>query len=73
MPAANNNAVQLPKWTPESWQSKPIQQVPTYRDAAELAEVERRLRLVVTDKLPGHGINDLNFIQPTRPMSAIGG
>ena len=37
------------------------------------AEVERRLRLVVADKLPGHGINDLNFIQPTRPMSAIGG
>ena len=37
------------------------------------AEVERRLRLVVKDKLPGHGINDLNFIQPTRPMSAIGG
>jgi cyclic pyranopterin phosphate synthase len=36
-------------------------------------EVERRLRLVVHDKLPGHGINDLNFIQPTRPMSAIGG
>ena len=36
-------------------------------------EVERRLRLVVKDKLPGHGINDLNFIQPTRPMSAIGG
>jgi cyclic pyranopterin phosphate synthase len=37
------------------------------------AEVERRLRLVVKDKLPGHGINDLNFIQPARPMSAIGG
>ena len=37
------------------------------------AEVERRLRLVVKDKLPGHGINDLNFIAPTRPMSAIGG
>jgi cyclic pyranopterin phosphate synthase len=36
-------------------------------------EVERRLRLVVKDKLPGHGINDLNFIQPSRPMSAIGG
>ena len=37
------------------------------------AEVERRLRLVVHDKLPGHGINDINFIQPSRPMSAIGG
>jgi cyclic pyranopterin phosphate synthase len=37
------------------------------------AELERRLRLVVADKLPGHGINDVNFIQPSRPMSAIGG
>ncbi len=36
-------------------------------------ELERRLRLVVADKLPGHGINDVNFIQPSRPMSAIGG
>ena len=42
-------------------------------DDARRAEVERRLRLVVHDKLPGHGINDVNFIQPTRPMSAIGG
>ena len=24
-------------------------------------------------KLPGHGINDPSFIQPVRPMSAIGG
>ncbi len=37
------------------------------------AELVRRLHRVVGDKLPGHGINDLNFIQPTRPMSAIGG
>lgn len=27
----------------------------------------------VADKLPGHGINNPDFIQPTRPMSAIGG
>jgi len=27
----------------------------------------------VADKLPGHGINDPSFIQPARPMSAIGG
>ena len=27
----------------------------------------------VADKLPGHGINNPNFIQPSRPMSAIGG
>ncbi|CAB4931707.1 unannotated protein [freshwater metagenome] len=37
------------------------------------AEVERRLRLVVADKLPGHGINDPSFVKPDRPMSAIGG
>jgi cyclic pyranopterin phosphate synthase len=36
-------------------------------------EVERRLRKVIHDKLPGHGINDPLFIQPIRPMSAIGG
>ena len=24
-------------------------------------------------KLPGHGINDPSFLQPDRPMSAIGG
>ena len=33
-------------------------------------EVRRRLHAVVADKLPGHGINDPSFIQPTRPMSA---
>jgi GTP 3',8-cyclase len=27
----------------------------------------------VAVKLPGHGINDPGFLQPTRPMSAIGG
>jgi cyclic pyranopterin phosphate synthase len=27
----------------------------------------------VQSKLPGHGINDPSFIQPSRPMSAIGG
>jgi 3-deoxy-7-phosphoheptulonate synthase len=43
MPAANTNTAQLPKWTPESWKTKPISQVPTYRDQAELTEVERRL------------------------------
>jgi cyclic pyranopterin phosphate synthase len=45
----------------------------SYDDDARRAEIERRLRLVVHDKLPGHGINDPSFIQPTRPMSAIGG
>jgi len=27
----------------------------------------------VASKLPGHGINDPSFLQPDRPMSAIGG
>ena len=27
----------------------------------------------VAGKLPGHGINDPGFLQPARPMSAIGG
>jgi cyclic pyranopterin phosphate synthase len=29
--------------------------------------------LVARVKLPGHGINDPGFLQPSRPMSAIGG
>jgi cyclic pyranopterin phosphate synthase len=36
----------------------------------ELAESWRRS---VAAKLPGHGINDPGFLQPARPMSAIGG
>jgi len=27
----------------------------------------------VAAKLPGHGINDPTFLQPDRPMSALGG
>ena len=30
-------------WSPNSWRKKPIQQVPSYPDAAHLAEVERTL------------------------------
>jgi GTP 3',8-cyclase len=36
----------------------------------ELAGLWRR---AVAVKLPGHGINDPSFLQPDRPMSAIGG
>lgn len=36
-------------------------------------EIRRRLHASVAAKLPGHGINDPSFIQPPRPMSAIGG
>ena len=50
----------------------------TLRDPS-LSEEERRARIAglfaasVLAKLPGHGINDPSFIQPDRPMSAIGG
>jgi GTP 3',8-cyclase len=36
----------------------------------ELAAVWQRC---IRAKLPGHGINDADFLQPARPMSAIGG
>ena len=36
----------------------------------DLAGIWRR---AVAVKLPGHGINEPGFLQPTRPMSAIGG
>ena len=39
-------------------------------DDDQLAAIWRR---AVTAKLPGHGINDHGFLQPARPMSAIGG
>jgi 3-deoxy-7-phosphoheptulonate synthase len=32
------------KWTPDSWRSMPVRQVPTYPDEAKLAEVEKELR-----------------------------
>jgi len=39
-------------------------------DDEELAGIWRR---AVAAKLPGHGINEPGFLQPARPMSAIGG
>lgn len=36
-------------------------------------EIAGRFAKTVLAKLPGHGINDPSFIQPVRPMSAIGG
>jgi GTP 3',8-cyclase len=50
----------------------------TLRDPS-LTPHERRARIAglfaasTLAKLPGHGINDPSFIQPDRPMSAIGG
>lgn len=36
-------------------------------------DVARLMRRCITGKLPGHGIDDPGFLQPQRPMSAIGG
>lgn len=43
------------------------------RSGASDAEIAARWRAAVAAKLPGHGINDPSFLQPDRPMSAIGG
>ncbi|HET8718086.1 MAG TPA: GTP 3',8-cyclase MoaA [Nocardioidaceae bacterium] len=43
------------------------------RAGADDAELARRWRAAMMTKRPGHGIDDVSFLQPTRPMSAIGG
>ena len=43
------------------------------RDGASDGELAELWRRAVASKLPGHGINDPGFLQPARPMSAIGG
>ena len=43
------------------------------RAGADDDELAERWRSAVASKLPGHGINDPGFLQPARPMSAIGG
>ena len=43
------------------------------RSGASDADLAERWRGAVASKLPGHGINDPDFLQPARPMSAIGG
>jgi cyclic pyranopterin phosphate synthase len=43
------------------------------RAGATDAELASQWRRAVAAKLPGHGINDPSFLQPDRPMSAIGG
>lgn len=43
------------------------------RGGAEDAEIARRWRDAMWVKRPGHGIDDEGFLQPSRPMSAIGG
>jgi len=43
------------------------------RSGASDEDIAARWRAAVASKLPGHGINDPSFLQPDRPMSAIGG
>jgi GTP 3',8-cyclase len=43
------------------------------REGADDDELARRWRDAMWGKLPGHGIDDPAFLQPARPMSAIGG
>jgi len=43
------------------------------RRGADDDELADRWRLAMASKLPGHGIDDVSFLQPVRPMSAIGG
>jgi cyclic pyranopterin phosphate synthase len=43
------------------------------RSGADDEELASRWQRAVAGKLPGHGINDPGFLQPARPMSAIGG
>lgn len=43
------------------------------RAGASDADLAERWRVAMWGKLPGHGIDDPTFLQPDRPMSAIGG
>jgi cyclic pyranopterin phosphate synthase len=43
------------------------------RSGATDQEIAERWVVAVAGKLPGHGIDDPGFLQPDRPMSAIGG
>ena len=43
------------------------------RDGADDTAIEAAWRTAIWGKPAGHGINDPNFVQPPRPMSAIGG
>ncbi len=43
------------------------------REGADDARLAEAMIACVARKLPGHGIDDPSFVQPSRPMSAIGG
>ena len=46
--------------------------VPAVRSGAEDADLAELWRNAMWCKAAGHGIDDPGFVQPTRPMSAIG-
>jgi GTP 3',8-cyclase len=43
------------------------------RGGADDDEIADRWQVAMLGKRPGHGIDDVSFLQPARPMSAIGG
>ena len=43
------------------------------RAGADDAEIAEHWQAAMLTKRPGHGIDDVSFLQPSRPMSAIGG
>jgi cyclic pyranopterin phosphate synthase len=43
------------------------------RGGADDEDLAERWRVAMYGKLPGHGIDDIEFLQPSRSMSAIGG
>jgi cyclic pyranopterin phosphate synthase len=43
------------------------------RNGADDAELAQLMQAAVASKRRGHGIGDPGFVQPDRPMSAIGG
>jgi len=43
------------------------------RGGATDEDLARRWRVAMAGKAAGHGIDDASFLQPARPMSAIGG
>lgn len=47
--------------------------VPALRGTASDDDIAMRLRVSIWGKLPGHAIDDPNFLQPARSMNAIGG
>src|SRR5262249_53538496 len=62
---------------------RPVRNCPAAREESDLrgplragasdAELADRWQAAMMRKLPGHGIADPSFLQPDRPMSAIGG